>query len=86
MSRKAKTVAVVVPLPTGRDLTPDEQVSFWHAEQFLAGYDRYILAPEGMAVERPGYRVAHFPERFFGDKHRHNQLLISKTFYEAFAE
>lgn len=86
MAGKPKTVAVVVPLPTGRELTADEQVSFWHAEQFLSGYDRFMLAPEGMDVERPGYRVAHFSARFFGDKHRHNRLLISPEFYEAFAE
>ena len=86
LSGKSKTVAVVVPLPTGRGLTADEEVSFWHAEQYLSGYDRFLLAPEGMEVERPGYRVAHFPVRFFGDKHRHNRLLISTLFYEAFAE
>ncbi len=86
MPAKPKTVAVVIPMPTGRELTADEQVSFWHAEQFLARYDRYLLAPEGMDVERPGYRVARFPDRFFGNKHRHNQLLINTQFYEAFAD
>ena len=30
--------------------------------------------------------MARFPARFFGNKHRHNQLLINPLFYEAFAE
>jgi hypothetical protein len=85
LAGKSGTVAVIIPLPAGRELTADEHVSLWHAEEFLAGYDRYLLAPEGLEVERPGYRIARFPGRFFGDKHRHNRLLIHPLFYEAFA-
>ena len=53
-----RLVAVVVPLPTGRELTSDERVSLRHIERFLGRYDRYFLAPEGMLVDHsPDFQV-----------------------------
>ena len=80
-----KLVAVVVPLPTGRELTKDEWVSLRHIEHFLGQYDRYFLAPEGMQADHsPGFRMQHFPPEYFGSAVAHNSLLLKRRFYQAF--
>ncbi|HEU4829924.1 MAG TPA: DUF5672 family protein [Gemmatimonadales bacterium] len=82
---RMKLVAVVVPLPTGRALTSDETVSLRHIEHFLGHYDRYFLAPEGMAVDHsPGFQVQRFPGEYFGSAVAHNTLLLQRRFYQAF--
>lgn len=84
-SRERKLVAVVVPLPTGRELNADELVSLRHVEQYLGGYDRFFLAPEGMAVSHsPEFQVQRFPAEYFGSAVAHNTLLLTRRFYQAF--
>jgi hypothetical protein len=80
-----RLVAVVVPLPTGRELTSDERVSLRHIERFLGRYDRYFLAPEGMLVDHsPDFQVQRFAPEYFGSAVAHNTLLLKRQFYQAF--
>lgn len=87
MRPQTKMVAVVVPLPTGRDLTTDERVSLRQIEHYLGGHDRYFLAPEGASVHSaPGFRVKRFPATYFGSAEAHNRLLLTRRFYQAFGD
>lgn len=79
-------VAVVIPLPTGRELTRDEWVSLQQAEHVLARHDRILLAPTGMNVARPGFEVRRFAPMYFGSSAAHNRLLLSRDFYAAFED
>jgi hypothetical protein len=86
MKAPRKTVAVVVPLSTQPELTPEEEISLRHLDHHLAAYDRWLIAPPGLPAERAGYRVMRFPARFFGSMQAHARLLLSTRFYEAFSE
>lgn len=86
MGASARKVAVVIPLPTGRELTSDELASLRQAEHFLGRHDRILVAPAGMEVNHPGWQVRRFPAAFFGSAAAHNALLLSRRFYEAFRD
>ncbi|RMF90416.1 MAG: hypothetical protein D6736_06765, partial [Nitrospinota bacterium] len=62
----SKTVAVVVPLSLQETLTPEEQISLRHLVHFLGRYDKYMVAPQSLAVDYPGFAIKRFPDRFFG--------------------
>ena len=83
---ESKMVAIVVPLSSRIDLTPDEQISLRHLNHFLGKYDKYMLAPEGRRVDSPGFEIKHFSDRFFGSAEAHRMLQLSPQFYQAFQE
>ncbi len=84
--RPTKRVAVVVPLSLRPGFTDDEEVSLRHLERFLGSYDRYFVAPPGLAVTRPGFGVKRFPSRYFGSSLAHRKLLLSPGFYPTFRD
>jgi hypothetical protein len=77
-------VAVVVPLPNRKELTPDERVSLRHLLHFLGRYDKYLVIPESLGVDYPGFLIKRFSNSFFGSLAAHNRLMLSLRFYEAF--
>lgn len=81
-----KLVAIVVPLSTRPELTRDEETSLRHLDHHLGKYDRYLIAPEGMNVRRPGYELAPFSKRYFGSMKAHGRLHLSEEFYTRFAD
>ena len=82
----AKEVAIVVPLSLRPELTPDEQISMRHLLHYFGEYDKYLIAPRGMAVPHEGFRVKRFPRKYFGCGTAHNRLTYALSFYKAFEE
>jgi len=79
-----KLVAVVIPLSDREKFTPDEEISFRHVMHFLSKYDKYLVAPDGLAVERESFGIEYFNKRFFGSLQAHTKLMLSPEFYERF--
>ena len=82
----SKAVAVVIPISNRSDFTPDEEISFRHLEHYLGRYDRYLVAPESLAIERAGFRVKRFRDSYFGSIAAHTRMMLHPSFYEAFSE
>jgi Protein of unknown function (DUF5672) len=84
----SRTAAIVVPLSTRAELSPDEQVSMRHLMRFLGSdnYDRYLIAPKGLPVHFDGFRVKYFSTKFFGSAAAFNRLAYTPAFYEAFTD
>jgi hypothetical protein len=82
----AKTVAVVTPIYNRNYFTPDEEISFSHLEHYLGRYDKYLIAPESLEIDRPGYKIKRFSDRFFGSLVAHTALMLNPMVYEAFRE
>jgi hypothetical protein len=72
--------AVAIPY-WGQPLGEDEQVSLRHLERFLGGYDLFAVGDE-----LPGLGRKRFPGRFFRNPVTYSRLLLSRRFYEAFAD
>jgi hypothetical protein len=84
----SRTAAIVVPLSTRPQLSPDEQISMRHLMRFLGceDYDRYLIAPKGLPVHFDGFRVKYFSTKFFGSAAAFNRLAYTPAFYEAFTD
>ena len=83
---RSGTVAIVVPWYNRETLTPDEEISLRHLVCYLGPYDRFIAAPEGLRVNRPGFEVMTFDISFFGSSAANKRLMLSRKFYEAFVD
>jgi hypothetical protein len=81
----AATVAVVVPGYTRAEFTAEEELSFRHIEHYLGSYDKYLLVPESLSIDRPGFVLKRFDDRFFGSATAATRFTLSSCFYEAFA-
>ena len=84
--RPTKKVAIVVPLSTKAELTPDEQVSMRHLVHFLGRYDKFFIAPRGLELRFEGFQIKRFSKRFFGSAAAHGLLCYAPGFYRAFAD
>jgi hypothetical protein len=84
MQTPPKTVAVVIPLSNRETLTPDEEISFRHLVRFLGKYDKFLVVPQSLKVDYPGFRIMRFPNKFFGSAAAHMQLMLSRKFYQTF--
>jgi Protein of unknown function (DUF5672) len=86
MQPTSKIVAVVVPLSNRQEITPDEKISFRHLVHFLGKYDKFLVVPQSLKVDYPGFGIKRFPNKFFGSSVAHTQLMMSPKFYESFKE
>ena len=86
MQTPPKTVAVVVPLSNREELTPDEAISLRHLVHFLGKYDKFLVVPQNLKVNYPGFGIQRFPHKFFGSAAAHMQLMLSRKFYQTFQE
>lgn len=57
------SVAVVVPGYNRAEFTEDEEISFRHLEHYLGRYDKFIVVPQSLAIERPGFPFNDFQIR-----------------------
>lgn len=80
----AAAVAVAVPIYRS-ELAGDERQSLRHLDAYLSGYDRYFVAPESLRPRRPGFEIVHFPDACFTSIASYSRLLLSASFYRAFA-
>ena len=79
-------VAIVVPMSTRADLQPDEEVSLHHLTYHLGNYDKYLVVPESLVIDREGFYLARFPNEYFGSVLANTRLMLSKAFYERFSD
>lgn len=84
--RPSKLVAVVVPRPNRSEFTSDEQISLNHLVHFLGRYDKYLVVPESLEMELPGFRIKKFDNKYFGSIKAHRNLMLSEKFYRSFIE
>ncbi|HEY0945972.1 MAG TPA: DUF5672 family protein, partial [Opitutaceae bacterium] len=82
----SKKVAILIPLSSRAELSPEEQVSLRHLHHYLGHYDRFFLAPEGLALDFPEHEVKRFDPKFFGSVGAHTRFLYWPGLYRAFAE
>lgn len=86
LSKDKKLVAVLVPLSTRQELTPEEQISLDHLLHYLGKYDKYFVAPDGLDIHHPQLENKYFSRDFFGSAEAHNKMLLSRKFYQAFSD
>ena len=79
-------MAVVVPMSNRAELTPDEEISYRHLITYLGDYDKYVVIPESLHINFPGFDTIRFDNSFFGSAEAHSRLLLSSMFYEAFSD
>ena len=84
--RPSKTVAIVVPLSERAELLPEEELSMRHLLHFLGSYDKYLVAPAGISIQRRGFKVLNLRRKFFGSAAAHSQLLMWPGFYRIFQD
>lgn len=84
--RPTKLVAVVVPLSFAPSFTAEERLSLRHLDRHLGRFDRFFVAPPGLAVDEPGFACLRFPARYFGSAMAHRDLVVSPGFYAAFRD
>jgi hypothetical protein len=83
--KRTPTVAVVIPYYRAK-LSPAEQLSLKKWQQFLSGYDSYVVCPSTLSPPLSGLRTKHFEDEYFGSIQGYSRLLLSSHFYEAFAK
>jgi hypothetical protein len=81
-----KTVAIAVPTSTRSTLTADEQISLRHLLRHLGHHDRYLVRPQSVPIELPDFGQRVFGDEYFGSARAHKQLMLSRNFYESFAD
>ena len=82
----AGDVAVVVPGYNRAQFTEDEEISFRHLEHYLGRYDKFLVVPQSLSIERPGFHIQRFADSYFGSAIANARLMLSPTFYEAFGK
>lgn len=84
--RPTKKVAILVPMSNRPRLTADEEISMRQLRHYFGNYDKFLIAPEGVAFDFEGFGVKRFPQRFFGSAAAHSRLLAMPSFYKQFAD
>ena len=56
-----------------------------HLERFLDDYDRFFVAPHSLRPCRPGFEIKPFDDANFTSIATYSRLLLSPSFYRAFA-
>jgi hypothetical protein len=80
----SKDVAILVPLSREAMLTEEEQISMRQLLHHLRDYDKYLIAPDGVDLDFPGFGVKRFSRKFFGSAAAHGRLLNHHSFYKEF--
>lgn len=85
----AKDIGIIVPLSSRETLTKAEEVSLNHLKTYLGRYDKYFVAAQKLKldkIDKTGFKVSKFPDKFFGSVRAHNKLLTNKGFYDTFSD
>lgn len=79
-----RPVAIAVPIYRS-ELSADERQSLLHLDTHLGHHDRFFVAPASLRPRRPGFEVLDFPDACFTSIESYSRLLLSTSFYRAFA-
>jgi len=82
---KTKPVAIVTTIYK-KNLTSDEEISLRHLNHFLGKYDKYACVPDDQEFGLPCFISKKFPAKHFTSAKANADLLISREFYESFAD
>ncbi len=82
----SKKVAIIVPMGTKNELSPDEEISLRQLRHYFGSYDKFLIVPDGSKLWLPDFTVMPFPRRFFGSAAAHGRMLNSPTFYQEFRD
>lgn len=85
--KSKKQVVVLVPVYKPR-VTKDEQVSLLHLARFLSDYPITVVAPASLTIEDiylNSLQKERFADHFFSGIPGYNRLMLSREFYERFA-
>jgi len=78
-------VLIVIPL-SNRPITDKETISLIQLNLILKNYPKTFIAPNGynfiVNEKYKSYETQFFSSQYFGSTEAHNQLLLSKEFYE----
>jgi hypothetical protein len=86
MTSPHNVLSAAIVVPVYRELlTADEQVSLRHLLRFLGEHERFIVAPQSLAISIPGFGIRRFDDAFFTGTASYSRLLLSHQFYEAFS-
>ena len=80
-----KRVAIMVPLISA-SLNEDEAISMRHLREFLDGYDKFLLVPEGLEARMEGFTALPLDQKHFGSAANHNRMLYRTDFWEKFGD
>ena len=78
-----KTVAIVVPVYK-KELSTTEAISMNHLLCFLTRYDKYFVAPKGLKINYPEFKIKRFSKKHFKSIRSYSRLLLTKKFYQQF--
>lgn len=84
MPTASPSVAVAVPIYRA-ELAADELQSLRHLDAHLERHDRFFVAPSSLRPRHPGFEVLPFPDACFTSIESYSRLLLSTSFYRAFA-
>ena len=84
--KPSKLVAIVVPLSNRKELTSDEKISLKHLEHHLGKYDKFMLIPESLDFNYPGFGIKRFANNYFGSTDAHRKLILSRKLYKTFLD
>jgi hypothetical protein len=82
----SKDVAILVPLSTRAELSEEEHISMRQLLHHLGDYDKFLIAPEGLELDFPGFGIKRFHRKFFGSGAAHGRLLNHPSFYREFED
>src|SRR5215468_2191787 len=85
MNNLTRLVAVVTPV-VRFPLREEEEISLRHLRQHLGRFDRYVIVEDRLPTGWSDFRLKKFPAKHFANLYAYNQLMITRRFYEAFAE
>jgi hypothetical protein len=68
------------------ELTADEEISVRHLTHYLGHYDKYLIVPETLNINRAGFHLARFGSQYFGSVEANTRLMLSRDFYERFQD
>lgn len=78
-------IAIVVPV--FRDyLTHDDRISLAHLERWLTPYDWHTVQPQSLDLDLPNFETRVFDDAYFADINGYSHLLLTRDFYQAFAD
>lgn len=79
------SVAVVVPVYR-EALSPDEEYAVRHLRRHLGHYDCYQTSPQSLGLRIAGLKIKKYDDQWFTGVESYSKLLLSKWFYEDFAD
>jgi len=82
--------SAIVVIPTYKaDLSAAEQISLTQSRRILGGHAFTFIAPDGLVLQHPEAKdipYRYFDAAYFKGIDGYNQLLLSREFYDAFAD